>query len=93
MSQKQESKDTTQQQDSYSSNGPGSSAKLFIGISGLIAAGKTTLATALGEEMGLPVFYEPVIDNVYLADFYKNPKKYSFNLQVQNRCNGNLLIA
>ena len=45
-------------------------------------AGKTTLATKLGEKMGLPIFYEPVIDNVYLADFYKDPARYSFPLQV-----------
>ncbi|KAL0489163.1 deoxyadenosine/deoxycytidine kinase DCK [Acrasis kona] len=55
---------------------------MFIGISGLIGAGKTTLATELGKVMGLPVYYEPVIDNVYLSDFYKDPKKYSFNLQI-----------
>jgi deoxyadenosine kinase len=56
--------------------------QLFIGISGLIGAGKTTLATALGKELGLPVHYEPVIDNVYLEDFYKDMGKYSFQLQV-----------
>lgn len=56
--------------------------KLFIGISGLIAAGKTTLADALAKEMNLPVYYEPVIDNVYLADFYKDPQKYGFALQI-----------
>eukprot|EP00742_Colponemidia_sp_Colp-10_P009873 GILJ01010802.1.p1 GENE.GILJ01010802.1~~GILJ01010802.1.p1 ORF type:complete len:260 (-),score=26.44 GILJ01010802.1:189-938(-) len=56
--------------------------KLFISISGLIGAGKTTLATALGKTMGLPVYYEPVIENVYLADFYQNPAKYSFALQI-----------
>ena len=55
---------------------------LFIGISGLIGAGKTTLATALAKELGLPVYYEPVIDNVYLADFYNDMKKYAFPLQV-----------
>ena len=32
--------------------------------------------------MNLPCFYEPVIDNVYLADFYKDPSRYSFPLQV-----------
>ena len=32
--------------------------------------------------MNLPVFYEPVIDNVYLEDFYKNPARYGFPLQV-----------
>lgn len=59
-----------------------SSKDIFISISGLIGAGKTTLATKLAEKMSLPVFYEPVIDNVYLADFYKDPARYSFPLQV-----------
>ncbi len=55
---------------------------LFISISGIIGAGKTTLATSLGKVMGLPVYYEGVIDNIYLSDFYKNMKKYSFPLQI-----------
>lgn len=55
---------------------------VFIGISGLIGAGKTTLCTALSKVLGLPAYYEPVIDNAYLADFYKDQKKYSFPLQV-----------
>lgn len=66
----------------------------FIGISGLIGAGKSTLAkggvshntftneTALGEELGLPVYYENVVHNAYLEDFYKDQAKYSFPLQV-----------
>ena len=40
---------------------------VFISISGMIGAGKSTLAKALGEELNLPVYYEPVIDNEYLA--------------------------
>lgn len=55
---------------------------VFIGISGLIGAGKSTLAAALGEALKLPVHYEPVIDNVYLEDFYKDMKKYAFPLQI-----------
>ena len=55
---------------------------IFISISGLIGAGKTTLAAKLAEKMNLPCFYEPVIDNEYLADFYKDPARYSFPLQV-----------
>eukprot|EP01096_Ripella_sp_DP13-Kostka_P013341 TRINITY_DN5796_c0_g1_i1.p2 TRINITY_DN5796_c0_g1~~TRINITY_DN5796_c0_g1_i1.p2 ORF type:complete len:259 (+),score=111.72 TRINITY_DN5796_c0_g1_i1:70-777(+) len=55
---------------------------LHIGISGLIGAGKTTLAKALGKQMGLPCYFEPVIDNAYLADFYQDMKKYGFALQV-----------
>ena len=55
---------------------------VFIGISGLIGAGKTTLAEALAKELNLPVFYEPVTENAYLQDFYTDMKKYSFGMQV-----------
>ncbi|MEC8276293.1 MAG: deoxynucleoside kinase [Myxococcota bacterium] len=56
--------------------------ELFIGIAGLIGAGKSTLATKLGEVTGLPVYYEPVQDNEYLADFYKDTAKYAFATQI-----------
>jgi deoxyadenosine kinase len=55
---------------------------LFIGIAGLIGAGKTTLATALGEHLGLPVYYEPVADNEYLQDFYRDTARYAFATQI-----------
>lgn len=55
---------------------------IFIGIAGLIGAGKSTLATALGQQLDLPVYYEPVADNEYLADFYKETAKYSFAMQI-----------
>ena len=54
----------------------------FIGISGLIGAGKTTLAKALGKVLNLPVYYEPVIENEYLEDFYRDMKRYSFSFQI-----------
>jgi deoxyadenosine kinase len=55
---------------------------LFIGIAGMIGAGKSTLATALGKHMGLDVYYEPVEDNTYLADFYRDTARYSFATQI-----------
>ncbi|MFH1469644.1 MAG: deoxynucleoside kinase [Pseudomonadota bacterium] len=55
---------------------------LFIGIAGLIGAGKSTLATALGEHTGLPVYYEPVAENEYLADFYEDTPRYAFATQI-----------
>lgn len=55
---------------------------LFIGIAGMIGAGKSTLAAALGEHLGLPVYYEPVQDNEYLADFYRDTRRYAFATQI-----------
>ena len=54
----------------------------FIGISGIIGAGKTTLATELGKLMNLPVYYEPAVGNEYLSDFYRDMKRYSFSFQI-----------
>ena len=55
---------------------------VFIGISGLIGAGKTTLAEALAKELNLQVFYEPVANNEYLKDFYTDMKRYAFPMQI-----------
>ena len=58
----------------------------FISISGLIGAGKTTLAKSLSKVMGLPVYEESINDDGYLTDFYKNiekiPNPFAFPLQV-----------
>lgn len=55
---------------------------MHIAISGLIGAGKTTLCTALSKVLGLPAYYEAVLDNEYLDDFYADQEKYGFPLQV-----------
>jgi deoxyadenosine kinase len=55
---------------------------IFIGIAGMIGAGKSTLATALGQHLGIETYFEPVADNEYLADFYRDTAKYSFAMQV-----------
>ncbi len=56
--------------------------RLFIGVAGMIGAGKTTLAKALGQHMDLDVHYEPVEDNEYLADFYRDTRTHSFAMQI-----------
>ena len=55
---------------------------LFIGIAGMIGAGKSTLAAALGKHLDLDVYYEPVADNEYLEDFYADTAKVSFAMQI-----------
>lgn len=54
----------------------------FIGIAGMIGAGKSTLATSLGRHLDLPVYFEPVQDNEYLADFYRDTARYCFATQI-----------
>lgn len=57
-------------------------AKPHIALSGLIGAGKTTLADALGVALKLKVYHEGVASNPYLDDFYKDMKQYGFALQI-----------
>src|SRR5512138_3233242 len=70
------------QQDAPRAGRGGPLGRAFIGIAGLIGAGKTTLAKALGQHLDLEVHFEPVIDNEYLADFYRDTKRYSFAMQI-----------
>jgi deoxyadenosine kinase len=63
-------------------NTPDVFGNMFIGIAGMIGAGKSTLATALGQHLGIDTYYEPVADNEYLQDFYGDTSKYSFAMQV-----------
>jgi len=53
----------------------------FIEMAGLMATGKTTLATLLGKRLEWPVMREEADDNVILALFYKDPKKWAFALE------------
>ncbi len=48
----------------------------FIGIAGIIAAGKTTLTKDLAKTLGYKAYLEPVQGNPYLNDFYKAMKRW-----------------
>ena len=54
----------------------------FIGIAGNIGVGKTTFTEIVSRKFGWKSYYESVIENPYLSDFYKNMKRWSFNLQI-----------
>ncbi len=55
---------------------------MHIAIAGNIGCGKTTLTTMLAKRYGWEPFFESVEDNPYLADYYADMKRWSFNLQV-----------
>ena len=54
----------------------------FVAIAGNIGVGKTTLTELISKEFGWKAYYERVINNPYLDDFYSDMKRWSFNLQV-----------
>jgi deoxyadenosine/deoxycytidine kinase len=55
---------------------------MHIAIAGNIGSGKTTLSGLLAKHYGWEAHYEEVDENPYLADFYEDMKRWSFNLQV-----------
>ena len=55
---------------------------MHIAIAGNIGAGKTTLTTMLAKRYGWKAQFEPVDNNPYLADYYNDMKRWSFNLQI-----------
>ena len=54
----------------------------YIAIAGNIGAGKSSLTGLLAQHFRWQAFYESVDDNPYLADFYEDMLRWSFNLQI-----------
>ena len=55
---------------------------MHIAIAGNIGSGKTTLTRMLAAHYGWTPKFESVDFNPYLADFYEDMERWSFNLQV-----------
>ncbi|MFC7371685.1 deoxynucleoside kinase [Fictibacillus iocasae] len=51
-------------------------------MAGMIGTGKTTYAEIISEALDSEVFYESVVDNPILPDYYENPKRWAFPLQI-----------
>ena len=62
---------------------PGLERKLFVAMAGNIGAGKTTAAKMISQHFGFELFDEPVIDNRFLGDYYRDMKRWSFTLQLE----------
>ncbi|NIS82413.1 MAG: deoxynucleoside kinase [Anaerolineales bacterium] len=56
--------------------------KKFVAVAGNIGVGKSTLVELLSERLGWEPFYEPVGENPYLADFYRDMRAWSFPSQI-----------
>lgn len=53
-----------------------------IAVAGNIGAGKTTLTEMLAKHYGWEPYFEDVEHNPYLADFYEDMPRWSFNVQM-----------
>jgi deoxyadenosine/deoxycytidine kinase len=56
--------------------------KYFITIAGNIGVGKSTLVQLLSDRVGWEPVFEAVSENPYLADFYEDMQRWSFQSQV-----------
>jgi len=56
--------------------------KRSIAIAGNMGSGKSTLVEFLSRTYGVMPFYEPNDENPYLADFYKDMKRWAFPSQL-----------
>ncbi len=56
--------------------------KRSIAIAGNMGAGKSTLVEFLARHYDVQPFYEPNDENPYLADFYKDMKRWAFQSQL-----------
>jgi deoxyadenosine/deoxycytidine kinase len=56
--------------------------KKFVTVAGNIGVGKSTLVELLCTKLGWTPFFEPVAENPYLADFYKDMQSWAFHSQI-----------
>jgi deoxyadenosine/deoxycytidine kinase len=56
--------------------------KKFITVAGNIGVGKSTLVELLCARLGWEPFFEGVVDNPYLVDFYVDMRAWSFHSQI-----------
>jgi deoxyadenosine/deoxycytidine kinase len=55
--------------------------KKYLVLAGNIGAGKSSLVALLAEKLGYRAYYEPVTENPYLEDFYRDMERWAFHSQ------------
>jgi deoxyadenosine/deoxycytidine kinase len=58
------------------------SGNYFFALAGNIGVGKTTWTCLLSEQFNWRPYYEKVVENPYLADFYHDMERWSFHSQI-----------
>jgi deoxyadenosine/deoxycytidine kinase len=56
--------------------------KKFVTVAGNIGVGKSTLVEMICKKLSWTPFFEPVAENPYLADFYKDMQAWAFQSQI-----------
>jgi deoxyguanosine kinase len=56
--------------------------KVYIAVEGVIGVGKTTLARLLAERLSARLVLEEAEANPFLAEFYRNRKRFAFQTQL-----------
>lgn len=56
--------------------------KKFIAVAGNIGVGKSTLVDMISDRLDSQPFYEPVTENPYISDFYRDMHTWSFHSQI-----------
>lgn len=54
----------------------------YLAVEGVIGVGKTSFASMLADELESEMMAEEVFENPFLADFYKNKKRYALQCQL-----------
>lgn len=54
----------------------------YIAVEGVIGVGKSSLTRILAQRLGGRSVHEPVVENPFLARFYKDRKRYAFQTQL-----------
>lgn len=55
---------------------------MYVAVAGNIGVGKSSLTRLLGERYRLQPIYEAVDENPYLADFYRDMRRWAFHSQM-----------